>query len=77
MRPHTPPDEYDYTICGSNVVLCQITWPPCIADADIIFLSCDFFFFFMVALCNKADHYIFALWFLSYSFFLLSFFFLA
>jgi len=21
-------------------------WPPCIADADIIFLSCSFFFFF-------------------------------
>ena len=29
---------------------------------------------FMVALCNRADHYIFALWFLSSSFFLLSFF---
>ena len=36
-------------------------WPLCVADADIIFLSC----FFMVALCNRADHYIFALWFLS------------
>jgi len=30
---------------------------------------------FMVALCNRADHYIFALWFLS--FFFLSFFFLS
>ena len=31
---------------------------PCVADADIIFLSC----FFMVALCNRTDHYIFILW---------------
>ena len=41
-------------------------WPPCVADADIIF---------MVALCNRADHYIFALWFLSSSFFFFFFFF--
>jgi len=27
--------------------------------------------FIMVALCNRADHYIFALWFLSFFFFLL------
>jgi len=26
--------------------------------------------FIMVALCNRADHYIFALWFLSFFFFL-------
>jgi len=32
------------------------------AYADIIFLPCGFFF--MVALCNRADHYIFILWFL-------------
>ena len=31
----------------------------------------------MVALCNRADHYIFALWFLSIFFFHLSFIFLA
>ena len=30
----------------------------------------------MVALCNRADHYIFALWFLLLSFFFLLFFFL-
>jgi len=40
-------------------------WPPCVADVDIIF---------MAALCNKADHYIFALWILS--FFLYSLFYL-
>ena len=33
-------------------------WPPCVADANIIFLSCGYFFIFMAALCN-----IFALWF--------------
>ena len=35
-----------------------LLWPPCVADADIIF-----FVLFMVALCNRADHYIFMLWF--------------
>jgi len=39
----------------------------------IIFLPCDFYLlsFFMVALWNRADHYIFILWFLLLSFFLL------
>jgi len=41
-----------FVLCGISVAS---LWPPCIADADIIFLSC-FFFFFMVALCNRADH---------------------
>jgi len=39
----------------------------------IIFSSCGFFF--MAALCNRAGHYIFAMWFLSSSFFFLSSFF--
>jgi len=38
-----------------------LLWPSCVADADIIF---------MAALCNTAGHYIFALWFVSSSFFL-------
>ena len=38
-----------------------LLWPPCVADADIIF---------MVALCNRADHYIFALLSLSSIFFI-------
>jgi len=25
------------------VVICHLLWPPCIADADIIFLPCDFY----------------------------------
>ena len=37
----------------------------CVADADIVFV---------VAICNMADHYIFALWFLSFFFLLLLFF---
>jgi len=24
-----------------------LLWPPCVADADIIFLPCGFFFFFL------------------------------
>jgi len=42
-----------------------------IADADTIFLPCGFFFF-MVALWNMADHYIFILWFLLSSPFFLA-----
>jgi len=45
-----------------------LLWPPYLIGQDIIFSSCGFFFF-MVALCNRADHYIFALWFLSLFFF--------
>ena len=39
-------------------------WPPCVADADIIFIA---------ALWNRAGHYIFDLWFLLSSIFLLLF----
>jgi len=45
-----------------SVVVVIIIMPPCEADADIIF---------MVALCNRADHYIFILFLLS-SFFISS-----
>ena len=38
-------------------------------DLDQIFCA-NVFLFFMVTLCNRADHYIFALWFLSFFFFL-------
>jgi len=47
-------------------------------QADKVVRWCQNGDFLMVALCNRADHYIFALWFLSFflsSFFLLSFFF--
>jgi len=50
--------------------VCAFLWPPCVADADIIFLPCylwspygigrPYIFsccgLFMVALCNGADH---------------------
>ena len=45
-------------------------WSPYVIGQTIIFSSC--FFFLMVSLCNRADHYIFALcsfFFLSSSFF--------
>jgi len=38
-------------------------WPPCVANADIIF---------MAALRNRAGHYIFALWVLSFFIFVLA-----
>jgi len=50
----------------------MLLWSPYGIGQSIIFLPCGFFFslsFFMVALCNKADHYIFIL-FLSFFFFL-------
>ena len=30
-------------------LLTRFSWPPCVADADIIFLSCSLFFFFFLA----------------------------
>jgi len=41
----------------------KFLWPPCAADADIIF---------MVVLCNRAGRYIFALCFLSIFFYIFS-----
>jgi len=35
---------------------------------ELNYISQWFHLFFMVALCNRADHYIFALWFLSFFF---------
>jgi len=29
-----------------------LLWPPCVADADIIFLPCGFFFFFLLFLSS-------------------------
>ena len=28
---------------GQNFTSCALLWPPCVADADIIFLPCGFF----------------------------------
>ena len=41
-------------------------WSPYVTGQTIIFSCCGYFF--MAALCNRAGHYIFALWFLSSSF---------
>jgi len=35
------------------------------AERMLIINTCKVYLFIMVALCNRADHYIFALWFLS------------
>jgi len=29
--------------------LCCLSWPPCVADADIILSSCGVFFFFLLS----------------------------
>ena len=47
----------------TNITVVILLWPPGLADADIIFSSCSFFFL-VAALWNRTDHYIFALWFL-------------
>jgi len=37
---HLPIAHWEY-----NKFFLVFLWPPCVADADIIFLSCFFFFF--------------------------------
>jgi len=56
-------------------VVTSLLWPPCIADADVIFSSCGFLW----PPYEIGGHYIFALWLLSFflSFYLSIFFFLA
>jgi len=48
----------DVIVSCEYIVVGKFLWLPCVADADIIFLPCGFF---MVALWNRADHYIFIL----------------
>jgi len=38
------------------IILSLLLWPPCIADADIIFLPCGFFFFFFFSSPNLSHH---------------------
>ena len=56
--PHTIQTQYTWRILdwsastrGSLLLL----WPPCVADADIIFLSCVSFFFFPRLISAAAD----------------------
>jgi len=60
--------------CGFSHLL-SFLWPPYGIGQATIFLPCDFYLsiFFLCSLWNRADHYIFILWFLSI--YLLSFFF--
>jgi len=53
-----------FQILYTSPLLCKQLFlrPPCLADANIIFLCCCFFF--IAALWNRAGHYIFDLWFL-------------
>jgi len=49
-------------VCSSACVRRRalVMWPPYVIGQAIIFLPCGFFL--MIALCNRADHYIFILW---------------
>ena len=63
LHLHMYTSAYGYRYLGAYL------WPPCIITQAIYIFVLSFV---MVALCNRADHYIFALWFLS-SFFFFSF----
>jgi len=36
-----------YSLCAWFIFIFHLLWPPCVADADIIFSSCGFFFFLL------------------------------
>jgi len=55
------------SVCGDDTAL---LWPPYVIGQVIILLPCGFYLL-MVALCNRADHYIFILFLLLSSFFFL------
>ena len=57
-----PKEPKGGSVIDVNKLFCFL-WTPCIVDADIIF---------MAAVCNRAGHYIFAVWFLSFFFFSLA-----
>jgi len=41
--------------CGILTRLGDLLWPPCVADADIIFVPCGFFFFIPRLISAVAD----------------------
>ena len=65
----------EITRCLCSIfVRVPLLWPPYVIGQTIMFSSCGFFFF-MVALWNRVDHYIFVVWLLlssSFIFFLFS-----
>jgi len=44
---HSHPCFSPRTLIILSILVFLFLWPPCVADADIIFLSCFFFFFFI------------------------------
>jgi len=59
------PDSEKFMHTGTCSTKLAWLWPPCVIGQAIIFLPCGFFlsyiYLLMVALCNRADHYIFIL----------------
>jgi len=43
-----PKYSYDYQLIAVAVSICYLLWPPCVADADIVFSSCSLFFFLSI-----------------------------
>jgi len=43
-----PKYSYDYQLIAVAVSICYLLWPPCVADADIVFSSCSVFFFLSI-----------------------------
>ena len=58
LRQHCP--ELLMEGLRANVILFQMTLSPVVCCYQEVYVI------FMVALCNRAEHYIFALWFLSF-----------
>jgi len=49
-------------ICYRTVVCLSLLWPPCVADADVIFCSCgDSFFFFFPRLFSSVGNWMSAI----------------
>jgi len=51
LANHNRKKPKQHTTINTNIILGNsdvLLWPPCIADADIIFLPCGFFFFFLL-----------------------------
>jgi len=46
MFPYVCKDLLTFHVCA--VLFPSLLWPPCVADADIIFSSCGFFFFLLL-----------------------------
>jgi len=45
-----------YHKATSKIKEINLLWPPCVADANIIFLPCGFFFYLLFSLSNLSRH---------------------